>query len=166
MIRDPQMPDSCLKCGRQLADDFDYCPGCGISLSPDRKRSRSLTVSAALGIIAACISVVLGILFLLDGSFNLQQPYYFGYTFGEAQVVAGFLSLFAFVFGLTGGILTLRKRHFEIGVFGFGLLILGSVLSLIVGYGGLFLFLFFGLPILVLSVLGFALINARSSEFD
>lgn len=80
-----------------------------------------------------------------------------------ALVVNGFLGVFAFAFGLAGGILTLKRRRY-------GLALTGQVLVLACGLSAMVFYpyssgLLFGVPTVVLSILSTVFTTVSKREF-
>lgn len=120
-----------------------------------------------LAIIASCaciIFAVLGIMgFVLTLSYRYYSPYYWALLMGISGAVA-------FAFGLTGGIMSLKRKHFVLALIGACFLLLqGFITILAIGIEGIDALAFgilVGTPTIVLSVLSLIFIAISNREFS
>ncbi|MEM3623077.1 MAG: hypothetical protein QXR76_04840 [Candidatus Bathyarchaeia archaeon] len=115
-----------------------------------------------MGIIASCICIFVGILGILTSA----QPYYPYSRFG--MLLMGIFGLIGFAFGLTGGILTLRRKSFQLAIIGISLILVSGFITILAsttepyGYiGGVI----FGIPVIILSILSLIFTSISKSEF-
>jgi hypothetical protein len=119
-----------------------------------RKRSAFPTAGGILAIIGSCIAIITGIAGLASatGYYN---------DFG-AYMIMGIFGILAFAFGLTAGILTLKRRVFALAIIGISLLLVSGVItSIAIPYAGWI----FGLPIAILSILAIIFTAISKREF-
>jgi hypothetical protein len=139
------------------------------SVSSLTSRKTGFPIAAGiLTIIASSITVLTAIVVLV-GAVQL-----FSYSYFQAGYIAGILSVsawnvLAFGFGLTGGIFSLRRKHFALSVFGISLLLTAGFAT-ILGIGliagnswasGLL----FGFPIIILTMLSLIFDSISKNEF-
>ena len=113
-----------------------------------------------LAIISACICAFVGIISLA----RFASYFYFHYWL----FFVGMFALVGFIFGLTGGILALRRRYFEIAIFGVSLIMLSGFVNIVVlrvAPRGVFLVALLGIPILILSIMSLIFIVISQAEF-
>jgi hypothetical protein len=81
----------------------------------------------------------------------------------------GILGVLGFAFGLTGGIFSTRRKLFALTIVGTTLVIVPGLVTIVafalVGYNSWMVGLLFGLPIIILSVLGVIFAAISGSEF-
>jgi hypothetical protein len=130
-----------------------YCPYCSkpLRMAIAQKRSGFPTASGVLTIIGASISLLIGIIFLINA-----------YFLGDASdATVGVFGILAFSFGLTGGILTLKRKVFVLAIIGICFVIVSSILtSVAIDFGFIF-----GLPVFILSTLGLIFTAISKKEF-
>ena len=84
----------CPKCGKEMAQGFTYCPGCGVCISPEFAGQKSKIVAALLGIFV--------------GAWGIHR-FYLGFTtIGIIQIVVTILTFgVGALWGFIEGILIL-----------------------------------------------------------
>ena len=153
-----------------------YCPECGIKLEeinghyetnkakkPSHKRSGFLTAAGVLAIVAACMCFIIGIIGIL---LFIQGEYTYG-PYGEhihrpGHLLAGLFGFFAFSFGLTSGILILKRKIFSLVMIGLTSMIAASILLVIVN---LISFVLLGTPTIVTVVISTVFTGVSKKEF-
>jgi hypothetical protein len=82
-------------------------------------------------------------------------------------VFIGIFGIFVFAFGLTGGIFSIRRRHYALSIFGMSLLIVLGFFALLLAalLGSLFIGLLFGIPIIIPSILSVIFAAISKGEF-
>jgi hypothetical protein len=157
----------CLNCGKEIKDEKAlYCPYCAKPLTsvPQTgllpKRTRFPITAGILIIIAACICFFAGILcyynLIVVGVYPIYPPLF-------AYSSVGIFGILGFAFGLTGGTLTIKRKNFTLSIIGICLVLLsGSVTIIVWGVWGSILF---GLPIVLLSILGLIFVAVSKAEF-
>lgn len=145
---------NCPNCGKEVPNqDAIFCPYCAKPIRMAQKRTGFPTASGVLTIIGSCIAILYGILGLIDASLNY-------YNSGPYAIV-GIFGILAFAFGLTGGILTLRRKVFVLAIIGISLvLISGIIISVAIPIGFIF-----GIPVMILSILGLIFTSISKREF-
>jgi ribosomal protein L40E len=161
----------CKKCGAQNPADAKFCTQCSASLQDIRsmateKRSAFPTAAGILAIIAACIIIIFGIIYMAEfvsGRTEYQNYYpYDYYTVNPPEYfVAGLFGLLGFAFGLTAGIITLKRRLFAMAIFGMALMTVAGILFFVEPVVGII----FGTPVLVLTILSVIFTGIRKREF-
>ncbi len=125
------------------------------------KRQIILSTAGILAVIASIITLAITLLAFSTAqiSYGYRPGYVDGFSFFYVYYLAtGILGVVSFVFGLASGILILRRRRLAVSVFGLCLLVAcGVVMS--------YPLWFFGLPIIVLSVLSLILVAICRAEF-
>lgn len=116
-----------------------------------------------LAIVAACISVFLGIISIASFVSSLGYPWYSPDYWTLFIGVTGF---FAFAFGLTGGIMSLKRKNRAVTMVGVCLTMLSGFIT-IPAFGTMFLTgLLFGIPIILFSVPSLIIIAISKTEFS
>ncbi|MEM3578476.1 MAG: zinc-ribbon domain-containing protein [Candidatus Bathyarchaeia archaeon] len=153
----------CPKCGKEVSNEAFYCPFCGTQIKTAISKKTGFPIAGGiLGIIASCICIFVGILGILTSA----QPYYPYSRFG--MLLMGIFGLIGFAFGLTGGILTLRRKSFQLAIIGISLILVSGFITILAsttepyGYiGGVI----FGIPVIILSILSLIFTSISKSEF-
>lgn len=163
----------CPNSGRDVRDDAAVsCPCRGTSLlvpptlTTLMKRTGFPIVAGVLTIISAFVSIIIGILgiivFWASISSDFNGLYY-------QWLVMGIFAVLAFVFGLTGGIFSIKRRHFALSIIGASLVLVSGFVTLfafgVVGYGTWISGTLFWLPIIVLSFAGIIFAAMSKHEF-
>lgn len=171
----------CPKCGKKLPTDAKFCLNCGAPVAELVSKAKSGIVTAAgvLAIIAACVTLIIGLLSLVISI--LAWPYYGEWLeFYGGYLVIGFLNLIGFVFGIAGGIQSLRRKQFNYTLTALSLLLLASFVNFTtislwaieldfnpygLGLKGLIWAWVFGLPSITLSLLSLVFVAIKKQEF-
>jgi hypothetical protein len=133
-----------------------------------KKRSGFQITAAVLTIVAACFSVSAGLLGLVPFMLTFGRFSFFA-TYAAYLLVMGVFNIFSFAFGLVSGLFTLRRKHFWWSIIGTSLVLasgfatimsLGTsgVTSLLVGF-------VFGIPVVILALLGLVFAAVSRNEF-
>lgn len=153
----------CPNCGKEIPNENAvYCPNCRREHVRLTQKSTSLpVVLGILSIIAASISVSFGVLGMLAYATSVSYPYYYSTPPAYHWLSAGIFSMVAFAFGLAGGVSSLRKRRLKAHMIGTGFTLASGIISttafILVGWQAWIGLALFGLPMIVLSVLGMIL---------
>jgi hypothetical protein len=149
---------NCPNCGKDVSNqDAVFCPYCSKPLNVTRKRSGFPIAAGILTLIASCIAVIIGFIALFSDS--------------TAFVVTGVFCFLAFAFGLTGGILTLKRRIFPLAIIGVifvlvsGLVIISAFATAGYDYDLSGSGVLIGIPIIILSILGIIFTAISKGEF-
>lgn len=131
-----------------------------------QKRTVFPIAAGVLTIIAACISIIVGILGMF--AFGISRDY-FTRAYNYTYFFVGIFGILGFVSGLEGGIFSIRRKSFKLSIIGASLILLcGFGIMLVLAplrYGSWVPSLLFGLPIVFLSVLGVIFTNISKGEF-
>jgi hypothetical protein len=151
-----------------------FCPYCGIGLAvasappPPTKRTGFPIAGGILTIVGSCIAAFIGILMLIASAFQ-SNAYYYYYNPYPYYLFIGIFGILGFAFGLTAGIFSLKRRHFAFSIIGISLLLLSGfvtmVLFALMPFGSVWGGLLFGLPAMLLSLLGLIFTAISKSEF-
>jgi hypothetical protein len=150
---------NCPHCGKEVpSQDAIFCPYCSKPLRiTAQKRTGFPTASGVLVIIGSSMLIFLGIIALIQSSYD----YYYGYS--GADMVVGILSILAFAFGLTAGILTLKRKVFPLAIIGISLVLVSSIVaSVSLDIAGWV----FGVPVMILSILSLVFAGISKREFS
>ena len=111
----------CPECGTKLKEEDKFCPNCGAAIGKESpsyaSKSGALTAAGILAIIAACLYI-----FVIIVCISIMM-----YSAAYGLILA-ILSFFGFTFGLTSGILTLKRRYFYLVISGLVIMILSTIL--------------------------------------
>jgi hypothetical protein len=133
------------------------------------KRRSGLQVTAAvLTIIGASVSLSIGLLGLVPFVLSLSFRTYSLYGSISYFSIMGIFSVFAFAFGLVSSVFTLRRKHFVLSIIGISLVLASGfmiIMSFGAGYGTLASGLTFGIPVVILSLLGLIFAAISRNEF-
>lgn len=82
----------------------------------------------------------------------------------------GICGILGFAFGLTGGILSLERKRFAISIFGTSFVLVSGFVTIIgfasaAAYGAEMAEVLFGLPPILLSILGIIFLGVSKGEF-
>ena len=162
----------CPRCGKAIHDDaMVFCPYCSASLTPMRAFS---TTAGILIIIAACITIIIGALgivvlalnFYHEGAFN---EWSFPEWFFPGWFFTDLFSILGFAFGLTAGICSLKRKRFALSVAGTSLVLVSGFVTIILlaTYGQIawLVGFAFGMPTILLSILGIVFLGVSQDEF-
>jgi hypothetical protein len=130
------------------------------------KRTSLPIAAGILTIIAACACLIVGIIGLIVFALSLIPQ----------LLIQGVIAVLAFAFGLTSGIMSLKRKHFAMTAFGACLIIVAGFVNLLVfgvpmGFGytssiyPILMSLSFGVPILVPSILSIIFVFLSRREF-
>ena len=162
----------CPKCGKEIPEESSFCLFCGtpvrVMVAPAKKSSFPMA-GGILEIIGACISIIVG-LFLIAAFVQVQSNYYSpSYLASFGFLFIGVFEAVGFAFGLTSGILTLKRKQFTLSVVGVSLLVISGLIT-IIGLAmqpyGIWAGLLFGTPIIIISVLSLIFISISKKEFS
>jgi hypothetical protein len=137
-------------------------------------RTVTLTTAGVLLIIGSAIALIGGVFAFYVTSLSPLYYYYFGRSDGNAfavLMVAGIFGILGFVSGLISGSECLRRKQFALSISGAALLLVAGVMhfvsTILFPYGGSVTFtLFFGIPIIVLAILGLLFLTICKGEFS
>jgi hypothetical protein len=151
-----------------------FCPYCGNGLAvaaappPPMKKTGFPIAGGILTILGSCIAAFIGMLMLIASAFE-SNAYYYSYNPYPYYLFIGFFGILGFAFGLTAGIFSLKRKHFALSIVGTSLLLLSGfvmvVLFALMPYGSVGVGLLFGLPAMLLSLLGLIFTAISKGEF-
>ena len=127
-----------------------------------QKRTPLPIVAGILTIIGSCLAIAISILYLsaASTSFGYRPGYINGFNaYFEYYLATGIFGAISFTFGLASGIFLLRCKRMAFSLFGLTLLLACGVMMSIPLF-------FFGLPILVLSILSVIFVAISKAEFN
>ena len=159
---------NCPNCGEQIKDENAlFCSYCANRLNFAKKRSGFQITAGVLTIIGACISISVGLIGIVPFVFLFRT--FLAYGSMSYILVMGVFCVFAFAFGLMSSIFTLRRTHFKLSIIGASL-VLASGFVIITSFGelgssALVSGLVFGIPVVVLSLLGLIFAAISRTEF-
>ncbi len=143
----------CQKCGELIEEGKKYCPDCGNSLIQHGKKTGKPIAGGILIIIAAVFCLVASIFVLLT---KLYSPYDDNFQWWVLIIVI--FAIWGFAIGLTGGIFSLKRRHFPIAIIGASFVLVG-------GWLDFFGTIIFGIVIVILGIIATILIAVSKNEF-
>jgi hypothetical protein len=160
---------NCPHCGNEIKDEKAvYCPYCSKLLREmPRKKTAFPIVAGILTIIAACVFVPVGTLFMGAYVWYAIQ----GHSEGIEVLITGLFGILGFAFGLTSGILSLKRRYFGMSLAGlsmvifcgfaiiFGMAVRGYRQAVADALG-------FGVPIIVMAILSLIFVAISKKEFS
>lgn len=129
----------CPRCSRVSPFSAKFCAECGAAMGYEGRQG-FLTAAGTLTVIASAFYAVCGIICVHRGLLEQDLKVQF------VWITLGFIELLVFGFGLTSGILTLKRRSFPLAVFGQVLVVLFACLLLFWDLGA---FLLMGLVPLI-----------------
>ena len=122
-----------------------------------KKRTASPAIAGVLTSIAAYMSFFLGLIGMIGFLFGVNYEWLF----------VGAFSFLGFAFGLTGGILTLMRKHFVLSIIGMtSLVVSGFVAILQYIFNGGNAAIALGLPVFVLAILSIVFVAVSKVEFS
>jgi hypothetical protein len=133
------------------------------------KRSAFLTASGILVIIASCIAMLFGLLYLSIGIQYYGYGYGYNYSYYANALISGILGLLGFSFGLTAGILTLKRSQKILAIFGISFLFASSIASSLIVSNYIeigSIFTIFMIPISLLSILSLVFLGVAHNNFE
>ena len=155
------------KYGKEIGDiEATYSPhlcGCGLIKEIRSTETSFPTAGGILATIAACISVFLGIIGIASFVSSIGYPWY---SPDHWTLFIGVTGFFAFAFGLTAGIMSLKRKNWALTMAGACLTML-SGFTTIPAFGTMFpTGLLFGIPIIAFSVPSLIIIAISRTEFS
>ncbi|MBS7632066.1 zinc ribbon domain-containing protein [Candidatus Bathyarchaeota archaeon] len=161
---------NCSKCGRQIRDeDAVYCPFCSGVVKPEAVKKTDFPIAGGiLLIIGASVSILTGILVLIIVESGRYVYYYNPRPPYEGLIASG-LSVLAFIYGVVGGVFSLKRRRFRHSLVG-GLFVALEGLFVILALAQQFpsfaiIGVIFGLPVIALGGIGLLFLLASQEEF-
>jgi hypothetical protein len=139
--------------GREQIVEKTYVPTVHNVFSKQIKRS-------GFPITAGILSIIVSSILLALSFFSLSLVNNFYYYSNFYYLVAGIFDIFGFAFGLTAGILCLKRRVFPLAVIGISLLLVASVIMIILPAGFIFT-----IPLSILAILGLIFVSVSKQEF-
>lgn len=160
---------NCPSCGDIVKDENAlFCPYCANRLTMAKKRSSLQITSAVLTIVGACLTITSGFFGLVPYIATLGSSNYY-YGLGSYFLAMGVFNTLSFPFGIMSGIFTLRRKHFWWSIIGTSLVLASGFLSIMsfssVGSVILVIGFMFGLPVIVLALLGLIFGAVSRNEF-
>lgn len=126
------------------------------------KRSNFLIAAGILTIFAACYCFVVGFIeIILSAAWSS-----FGIHINYELLMRGMLGIAAFVFGLTAGILVLKRRFLPIVAGGVTIALISSLLTWSIPGLRTIAFLFLVVPVLIPIIISIIIIGASRREFS
>lgn len=166
----------CPHCGKEVADENAvFCPYCSKPLNPKRHSSMP-TASGTLTTISAILALLAGLL-TISNALGTYGGYGYGYVAGTNIFfwIVGIFEVVAFAVALAGATFQFRRRAFSGSILSNVLLIavaaivtgqaflpavnVGSVTYIFTGW------LFFGIPLLALSILSIIFVAVAKTEY-
>jgi len=133
-----------------------------------KKRSGLQITSAVLTIVGACLTITSGFFGLVPYIATLGSSNYY-YGLGSYFLAMGVFNTLCFPFGIMSGVFTLRRKHFWWSIIGTSLVLASGFLSIMsfssVGSVILVIGFMFGLPVIILALLGLIFGAASRNEF-
>lgn len=141
-------------------------------------------ISGILTIISACICILSGLFFIVNGSvaasivatnysyYSCNYPSYL--PIAIITIISGIFGIISFAFGLRGGILCLQRSQFKPAIIGMYLVLVSGIFFISLGliYPNISSFipqlaegLFFGTPIFIIAILSIILTAMSKKEF-
>lgn len=173
----------CPRCGKDVSRDIIRCSNCGTPILLAPPRTGMLLASGVLSIIAAGLFLLAGIISLFGFLQMLEQTSVITpgiYNPPSPQIeelgILGVLNLLSFGWSVTGGVLTLDRKHvmwvFRVFVF--------AIVGPIIPFGASFttpqpffgvnqivlFFVFFSLPAICLDVVSLIFVTLRREDFS
>jgi hypothetical protein len=155
---------NCPKCGEKIEDNnVTHCPHCGQRIP--LARTIGVPLAGALTIAGAGVSLLAGIsgigISLTEEQFLLGIPAWW-------ILFAGVLSLIGFVFGLIGGTALLVWKRQDLAMFGTSWVLCSGLVTILIFSLAKYLTpqfgLVLGLPVIIVSSLGMALLFASRNR--
>lgn len=156
----------CWKCGKEIFEEANFCSYRGRSIKAVPRKTGFTVAGGILAISAACASIYVGVVGIVNFASMLARDYYPSYP-RDALLLIGIFGLIGFAFGLTGGILSLRRRRFAGAMFGISLIMISSLVDIVASapYTITIIGQWFGTPKLILSTLSLILIAISKEDF-
>jgi hypothetical protein len=145
-----------------------------MTLTPLPSSSRQETgfpvAAGILTIIAACVSAVAGIIGMIafEGSI-VTVSFQSSFSTNYPLLYVGIFGILGFSFGLTGAIFSLKRKYFALSLIGMYILFVSGVATMIAfglaEYSSWVTGLPFGMPVVILSILGIIFTTTSKGEF-
>ena len=170
---------NCPNCGKEIVDEEDnFCPKCGKTLVPEDEMQQNLVVVQQLRtdlVLAAAILTIVSTAFSIGLGYVAVYQYvtlvtYYGHAPLEGFLILGILGIIAGAFGLTGGVLMLKRKQLKVAMLGIILLVVSVVGNYLTiqhyQYGFTEIILLSETAILLFAILSGILILSSKSEFN
>lgn len=152
----------CLYCGREFKEeDAAYCPYCGVDLKAIKRRTGFPIAAGVLTIIASCICLIVTVPSLVGAAVYGWR--FFSSFYAILLLVIGVLGVLAFALGLASGIFSFKRMRFGLTIAGESIVLASGVAGAFVGLS--FSGIIFGLPVIILAILGIVFTAISKGEF-
>ena len=154
-----------------------FCPYCGMELAltstprPSRQETGFPAAAGILTIVAACASAVTGIIGMIAFEGSIVTVSFVSSSFSANYLLfyVGIFGVLGFSFGLTGGIFSLKRKYFALSIIGMYIVFVSGIATMIAfalaenssWASGLQ----FGLPVVILSIVGVIFTTISKDEF-
>lgn len=154
----------CRKCGKDMAQDANYCSNCGNLMKPGSSwRTGFPTAGGVLAITATSVCIWVGFIGVYASASRVG--YYLGYP-QSPLLIMGIFGFIGFVSGLIGGIFALQRRHFAVAMLGSSLILISGVVDMVVFAPKMAMIgELFGAPNIILSSLSLIFIALSKEQF-
>jgi hypothetical protein len=158
----------CHECGTKLEEKEENAPILKTKEGMNHKKSRMLKAAGTLVLIAAIISIYIGVFgigFSWEQSYDSYDGYggYNHYNYHPEKLATGIFGLFGFVFGVISCTLLYTRKMFSLSIIGLGILFLAAALSAVLGLPA---FIVLGLPILIIGTISTVFVCISRKEFS
>ena len=159
---------NCPHCSKEIQNKAAiFCPYCAKSLNYTSKSTGYRIPAVIFTILASLITISVGSLMFL-GLINSNNYAYYDSWFQTAFLLGG-INIICFVLGITGTILLIQRKNFKFSVLGISSLIIAGMATffgiMITSDGRIHSAILFGVPIIVLSILGIIFTLISKKEF-
>jgi len=154
----------CHECGTKLEEKEEHAPILKTKEGMNHKKSKMLKAAGTLVLIAAIISIYIGVVgigFSWEQSNGGYHDYSY-YIYHPESLTVGIIGLFGFIFGIISSTLIYIKKMFSLTIVGLGILFAAAALSGVLGFSP---FIVLGLPILILGTISTVFACVSRKEF-
>ena len=154
----------CQECGTKLEENEKHATLLKTKEETNSKNRKLLKAAGTMIIISAVISIFIGVIGITASWEYSYDGYYYtsSYNYYPLKLMAGIFGLFGLILGFISGVSTYTRKMFSLALVGLGFLF---IVVAFCGLLGLYPFIMFGVPILIMGTISAVFTCISRKEF-